>query len=65
MALTAINGLLSLPFEGLSYAATGEGLQHNLPEEGDALWNMALYAPALKGSALALESLGDKGIITF
>lgn len=64
MALTAINGLLSLPFEGLSYAATGEGLQHNLPEEGDALWNMALYAPALKGSALALESLGDKGIIT-
>ena len=64
MTLKTINGLLNLPFEGLSYVATGDGLQHNLPEEGDALLDMALYAPVLKGSALALEKLGEKGITT-
>lgn len=48
MTLKTINGLLNLPFEGLSYVATGDGLQHNLPEEGDALLETTLLTAPIK-----------------
>ena len=62
MLTTALNGAFNLPFQGLEYAATGHGLQEELPKEGDALVDMAMYAPAFKGSATALRNLGEKGV---
>lgn len=61
MLTAALNGVFNLPFQGLEYAATGHGLQEELPKEGDALVDMAMYAPAFKGSAMALRNLGEKG----
>lgn len=62
MFTTTLNGAFNLPFQGLEYAATGHGLQEELPEEGDALMVMAAYAPAFKGGATALKNIGERGI---
>lgn len=63
MTLKAINGLLGLPFEGLSYATTGDGLQHNLPEEGDALLETALLtAPVKEVGPIGKKIKGKLGV---